>query len=144
MREAPVDLTVHDHRIDQLAAIFDDHIVENFDIADVRIDRDQGSVGGIAEGARVLDRLVSDGGLETARIDVVRKVLRFQVPGAGDLAETDGALGTDHLAGVHRHAVCIRLQELRTDLDGALGDLLACGRHRPASHHHAARAPGPG
>ena len=102
--EAAVDLTVHDHRIDQLAAILDDHIIENFDVADLGIDRDQGSVGGIAERAGVARRLVTDCGLEAARIHVARKVLRFQVPGAGDLAETDRALGTDHLAAAHRHA----------------------------------------
>jgi hypothetical protein len=57
---------------------------------------------------------------------------------------TDGALGTNHLASTHRHTFCIRLQQLRTDLDRTLGDLLACGRHRATRHHHAARAPGAG
>ena len=35
-----MNLAVHDHRVDQLAAVLDHHIVENFDVADLRIDRD--------------------------------------------------------------------------------------------------------
>ena len=73
----PIDLTVDDHRIDQLAAVFDDHIVENLDIADFGIDRDQRGMGGIAERAGVRCWLVADGGLETARIDIVRQILRL-------------------------------------------------------------------
>src|SRR3954471_1492148 len=83
--KAAVDLTVHDHWIDQLAPVFNDHIVENLDIADFGIDRNQSGVSGVAECAGVSYRLVSDGSLETARIDVVRKILRLQVPGAGDI-----------------------------------------------------------
>ena len=40
LREAAADLAVDDHRIDQLAAVLDDDVVEDFDAADFGIDRD--------------------------------------------------------------------------------------------------------
>ena len=85
MREAAVDLPVDDHRIDQLAAVLDDHIAEDFHVSGFRIDRDHGGVRGIAEGAGVARRFVTGRGLETSGIDVVRQILRPQVPGTRDL-----------------------------------------------------------
>ena len=76
MCEAAIDLAVDDHRIDQLAAVLDDDVVEDLDVADFRIDRDHRGVGGVAEGAGVADRLVADGRLEAAGVDVGRQVLR--------------------------------------------------------------------
>ncbi len=45
LRKSAVNLAVDDHRIDQLAAVFDDDVIENFDVADFRIDRDESQRG---------------------------------------------------------------------------------------------------
>ena len=49
-----------------------------------------------------------------------------------------------HFAAAHGYTADVGLQQLRADLGGALGDLLAGHRHCAARHHHAARAPGAG
>ncbi len=71
------NLAVHDHRIDQLAPIFDDNVVENFNIADFRIDGDQRGVGGITECAAVGRRTVADCCFQPAHIDACGQILRL-------------------------------------------------------------------
>ena len=45
LRGAAVDLAVDDHRVDQDAGVFHHDVVEDFDAAGFRIDRDHGGVG---------------------------------------------------------------------------------------------------
>ena len=59
LRGAAANLAVDDHRIDQRAAVLDHDIVEDLDIAGRRIDRDDGGMRGVAEGAAVALRLDS-------------------------------------------------------------------------------------
>ena len=48
-----INLPVGNHRIHKNAAILDNHIVENFRMADLDIDRNDRSVRGMAECARI-------------------------------------------------------------------------------------------
>ena len=56
LRGAAAHLAVHDHRIDQNAAVLDHHVVQDLDQSGLRIDRDDGGMGGIAECAAVARR----------------------------------------------------------------------------------------
>src|SRR5262249_61633788 len=85
LREAAVNLSVHDHGIHQLAAVLDDDVAQDFHVSDFRIDRHQGGMRGIAEGSAVARRFVTDRGLEDAGIYITREILRATVPGARDL-----------------------------------------------------------
>ena len=73
---AAVDLAVHHHRIDEHPAVLDDDVIEDLDLADLGIDRDDRGVGGVAEGAAIALRLVAGRHLQPARIDIRRQILR--------------------------------------------------------------------
>ena len=64
-----------------------DHVVEDADVAELGIDRNHDGMRGVAERAAVALRLVAGGDLQPARVDVVRQVLRAQIPGARDLRD---------------------------------------------------------
>src|SRR5262249_18835242 len=144
VREAAVNLSIHDHGIYQLAAILDDDVAQNFHVSGFRIDRYQRRMRGVAEGSAAERRFVAGRGLETAGIDVTREILRPQVPGARDLRQTDGPLRADSLAVPDEDLRGIGLQQPSSDARRALGVDPAGGRPRAASHHHRARAPGAG
>ncbi len=93
LRQAAIDLAVDDHRIDQHAAVLDDDIVEQLDVAEIGIDRDGDGVGGIGEGAAVALRLVAGSDFQPAWIDIDGQILRPPVPGMGDVRERDAAVG---------------------------------------------------
>ncbi len=144
LREAAEDLAVDDHGIDQHAAVFDDHIVEDFDLAQIRIDRHRHRVRGITEGAGVALRFVAAGRLQPCGIDIGRQVLRTPVPCVRDVLEADVAAPALDLAVLQHDVGGIELQQLGADAFGALAELMAGGGHRAARHHHGARAPGAG
>ncbi len=87
LSETAIDLAVHHHRIDELAAILDDDVVEDLDVPGLGIDGDSGDMGGVAEGARVAAGLIADRRLEAARIDRSREILRAPIPGVRNLRE---------------------------------------------------------
>src|SRR4029077_7485080 len=87
LRGAAAHLAVYDHRIDQNAAVLDHHVVQDLDQSGLRIDRDDGGMGGVAECAAVAVGAVPGGDLETAGIDIGWQILRLQVPGAGNLTQ---------------------------------------------------------
>ena len=58
LHDAAMELTFHDHRIDQRAEIIDAGIVDEFDKAGLRIDLDFGDVAAIGIGRRA--RSVAD------------------------------------------------------------------------------------
>src|SRR3984885_14951239 len=63
LSEAAVNLPVHHHRIDELAAILNDDVVENLNVAGLGVDRDSRNMSGITESARVASRLITNRGL---------------------------------------------------------------------------------
>ena len=77
LRIAAENLSVDDHRIDQLAAVLNDHVIENFDGADFRIDGDQGGMRGVAERAAVRRGPIPDRRFQSAHVDVAGQVLRL-------------------------------------------------------------------
>ena len=89
LRGSAGGLAVHHHRIDHAAAILGDHVIENFNGAEVRIDRHHRGVRSVAEGAGVDPRLVSERRFQPVDIDIRRKKLRPPVPGFRNLLEGD-------------------------------------------------------
>ena len=87
--EAAMYLPIDNHRIDQLAAVLHDDVIDNLHVPCLGIHRDEGGMRGIAESAGIARRFVSGRDLEAAGVDIGRKVLRPQVPGARDLGEPD-------------------------------------------------------
>jgi hypothetical protein len=61
LRKAAINLAVDDHGIDQHATVLDDDVVENLDIAEIRIDRDGDGVSCVTEGAAVAPRFLAAG-----------------------------------------------------------------------------------
>ena len=145
LRRAAEDLAVDDHRVDQHAAVLDDDVVEDLDLAGLGIDRDDGGVRGVAEGAGVALGLVAGGHFEAAGIDVGRQVLRAAVPGARDLGDGDAARRPDHLAALEAHVLAAwPAAARRRSSSTRVGQLVAGRGHGAARHDHAARAPGAG
>ena len=72
LRKATIDLAIDHHRIDELAAVLDDDVVQNFDIAEFGIHRNGHGMRRVTKGAAVALRLVADGGLQTAAMNVGR------------------------------------------------------------------------
>ena len=142
--QAAIDLAVHDHRIDQNAAVFNDDVVENLDVAEIGIDGDDRGMRGIAEGAGIALRLVARRYFEPARIDIGGQILRAAIPGVRDLLQRRAAVDAAHLAVLQHDRSRIVLQQLGADARGAFAQLAAGGRDRAARHHHRARAPGAG
>ena len=142
--DAARHLAVHDHRVHQRAAVLAYGIIQDADLAGLRVHRHRAGVRGIAEGAAVAQRLVARGQLQSAGIGVVRQILRAQVPGPGDLGDPHAAVGAAHLAAAHHDLGRVHLQQVRADAGNALRKLRAGRGHGAARHHHAARSPGPG
>src|SRR5262249_28382684 len=59
LSDTAANLTIDDQRIEQHAAIFNNDIIEDFDLAVFRVYGDDGGVGRIAEGPAVPLRLVA-------------------------------------------------------------------------------------
>jgi signal recognition particle GTPase len=57
--ETAEDLAVHNHRIEQRAAVFANHIIQNLDTAEFEVNHDCTSVHGVAEGAGVTLRFIA-------------------------------------------------------------------------------------
>ncbi len=144
LRGAAADLAVDDHRVDQHAAVLDHDIVENLDASGLGIDRHHRGVGGVSESAAVALGAIAGGDLEAAGVDVGRKMLRLQIPGAPHLAQADMRVLDHDVAILHGGLGGIRLEEPRADVARAFGEQARCARHRAAAHHHRARAPGRG
>ena len=135
LRGAAVDLAVHHHRIDERAAILDDHVVEYLDVAGLGVHRHGHGMAGIAERARVDLRLVARHGLEAGGIRVGRQELRLPVPACAPLrpascagrcpSTLDAAVAQLQLRGLHA-------QQVRRDVSS---------RAPPISLHAVATAP---
>ena len=144
LRETAIDLAVDDHRIDEFAAVLDDRIVDDLDIAHFRIDGDHGNVRGVAERAGVTHRFVADGGFQPARIDRRWKILRTAIPGVRDLLQRHAAGRPDHRSVDQLHLGKIGLKQVRPNSHRQPCNFLRRRCNGPAGHHRRARAPASG
>ena len=94
--EAAKDLAVDDERIDEDAAVLDDDIVEDLDLAELGVDGDDDRVGRVAEDAGIARGRIAAGRFEAAGIDVCGEILRAPIPGPRDRRERDFAGRTAH------------------------------------------------
>ena len=145
LRGAAEDLAVHDHRIDEDPAILDDHVVEDLDPARLHVHLDDAGVTGVGERPRIAHRPVALGDLESPGVRVVRQVLGLPVPQAPDVCEAHPSAPRSPCPAVAEHErLGLDLEQVGGEVLHPLAERLAGGRHRPARHHHAARAPGAG
>src|SRR5262249_21201911 len=88
LRDAALDLAVHDHRIDHGADVVDAPIAEDLYFAGVAIDLDLAGVRAVAPGEvrRVVDRAV-------LQPELLGRIAGRVVGDAGDLAQRDAAVG---------------------------------------------------
>jgi hypothetical protein len=96
LRRAAVNLAVDDHRVHERAAVLDDHVIEDLDLAGLGVDCDARRVARVAEGAGVDLGLVARGRFESRRIDVGREELRLAVPDVRDFGEGQPTVGSLH------------------------------------------------
>ena len=119
LRDAADDLPVDDERIHHRAAVLDHGVVEDFDLAGVRIDRHHRGLRRIGEDAGVDGRLVGDGDFQQ-RLDARRQRFLAQVRDAADVAEGERALGTVYCAVDELNFFRFAAQGMRSDPDDFL------------------------
>ena len=143
---AAKDLAVHHHGIDHGAAVLNDDVIEDLDVADLGVDRDRDGVTGITEGARILERLVAGGGFEPARVDIRGQQLRLAVPDMRQLLQRHFLVGSGdaHIAVGELQVSAGHLHQARCNVAQAFFNLAAGGGDSAAGHHGAARTPGAG
>ena len=142
LRGAAVNLAVDDHRIDQHAGVFHHDVVENFDAAGFRIDRDHGGVrrAGVHAGEPL--RRIAAGDFEPVGVDIAGQIGRRQVVSPRDVGERNIAARAEHAAVAHLRPNYVGLQHRRADRGDALRQFLAGARGGAAGPDDAARAPG--
>ena len=105
-------------------------------MADLDIDRNDRSVRGIAECARIYLGFVTDRHFKTGWVYIKRQILRFHIPGSRDINEAHRIVESDNATTLDTHLAFLRLKQRRTDLLCAFGECLAGRRYRPSRHHH--------
>ena len=130
-------------RVRARTAVRHDRIVENFDAAGLRIDRDDRRMRGIGKDAGIV-RLVAGGCRQTRRVDPVRQLLGMVIPGAADGCEFDASAWSDHAAVANLDVRLLALQKVRADFCDGRFEGAARVRNGAAGGDHGARGVGAG
>src|SRR2546429_95122 len=135
---APVDLSLHEHRVPHAPAVADARVARDAHGAGLLVDLDLADLRAVGERDRRRSerRLLAE-----ARLHPLRKLARH-VGGARDVGERHAAVGALHgeLPVLVDHVLGSRLEQARGDPSPALDDLLGRARHRRAADGEGARA----
>ena len=124
------------------AGVFHHDVIEDFDAAGFRIDRNDRGVGRPGMHAGQPARRVAAGDFESMRIDIAGQIGRRQIERPRDVAQRDVAARTEHAAVANLHGFDIGLQHRRADRRHSPCKFLAGARGCTAGPDDAARAPG--
>ena len=130
LRHTAISLAVHHHRIDDGSAVLDDDVVENFNVAELGIDRNHGGVRGIAEGAGIDLGPKADGGLKATDIDVGRRRSGRKYQASRNLTHRNRTLRSDNRAVLIARGCDGALHEMRADRNNAR-DAARCMHWQP-------------
>ena len=142
LRRAAVNLAVDDHRVDERAAVLDDHIVESSTCPNSVSTATSDGVAGIAERAGIALAAYSRDHFEPARIDVGRQEVRLRDTRYAQFRPASAL--PSRCDPLRRPSANLRdgtSKKMRCDFFTRVAELLACACDRAARHHHAARAP---
>ena len=119
LQRATNDLTVHDHRVDDGAAVFGNHVIQYFDRSEIRVDGDDRRVSGIGKRTVIRFGTKPGYGFYPAGIDTVRQFFRISVPDPRNFGEWNTAGWTRDSRTENFGLGQIALQQMRADFPDA-------------------------